>query len=87
MKKENIRKDEFECEIASVAGFQEKFRQFEAEILQEDGVGDKLEKAALMSKNTGEVVSWLEDLLCHSLIGRISFEATYLAGQFLYQAT
>ena len=85
MKKENLRKDEFEREIASVAGFQDKFRHFEAEILQEDGVGDKLEKAALMSKNTGEVVSWLEDLLCQSLVGRISFEATYLAGRFLYQ--
>ena len=87
MKKEKIRKDEFEREIASVAAFQEKFRHFEAEILQEDGVGEKLEKAVLMSKNMGEVICWLEDLLYQSLVGRISFEATYLGGRFLYQKT
>ena len=87
MKKEKIRKDEFECEIASVAAFQEKFRHFEAEILQEDGVVEKLEKAVLMSKNTGEAICWLEDLLYQSLVSHISFEVTYLGGQFLYQKT
>lgn len=84
-KKEAASRDKIQQEIESTIPFLNRFRRYEAEILQTDGVGQKLARANLISTEVGGLVWWLEDLLCQAMAGRISFEAKYTAGQLMYQ--
>jgi hypothetical protein len=71
--------------IHVISKHQSLFRRYEAEILQVDGVGTALEKAEGMSRETTQVIVWLEELLCQAMVGLLSFQATYLAKRFMYQ--
>lgn len=84
-KKEARSKNEIQREIDTTTAFQTRFRSYEARILQEDGAGQKLEQACLISAEVGRVIRCLEDLLCHAMAGRLSFEANYIARQLMYQ--
>lgn len=71
--------------IKYLTKFQSSFRRYEGEILQLEGVGPGLEKAERMSREVTEVIVWLEELLCQSMVGLLSFQAVYLAKRFMYQ--
>jgi len=71
--------------IKYLTKFQSSFRRYEGEILQLEGVGPGLEKVERMSQEVTEVIVWLEELLCQSMVGLLSFQAVYLAKRFMYQ--
>lgn len=77
--------DDISKHIRTMSKHQSLFRRFEAQILQEEGVGEGLEKAEGMSREVTQVIVWLEELLCQAMIGLLSFQALYLAKRYLYQ--
>ena len=84
--KEEVKgKDEIQREIDNVTAFQVRFRRYEAEILQEDGVGEKLARSNVITTQVEGVIRSLEDILCQAMTGCISFEAKYTARQLMYQ--
>jgi hypothetical protein len=85
VKEEVIGKKDIEIKIDKATSFQMHFRSYEVEIPQVEGVGKKLTQANVMSCEVGGVIEWLEDLLCHVMVGRIPFQAKYTAQQLLYQ--
>jgi len=85
VKDEALGKNNIEIEIDKATSFQTCFQCFEAEILQADGVGQKLTQANVMSCEVGGVIEWLEDLLCHAMLVCITFQAKYTSWQLLYQ--
>ena len=38
-----------------------------------------------MSREVGDVICWLEEVLYQTICGYLSFQAYYLAGNFMYQ--
>ena len=84
--KEEVKgKDEIQGEIDNATAFQVRFRRYEAEILQEDGVGEKLARSNVITAQVEGVIRSLEDILCQAMTGCISFEAKYTARQLMYQ--
>ena len=84
--KEEVKgKDEIQGEIDNATAFQARFRRYEAEILQEDGVREKLARSNVITAQVEGVIRSLEDILCQAMIGCISFEAKYTARQLMYQ--
>lgn len=86
-KKDQTGRDDILREIDKVNTFQMRFRQLEAEILQEDGAGERLVEVTKTSSEVGEVIWCLEDLLSQAMVSRISFEAMYTMRRFMYQVT
>lgn len=71
--------------ITIMEKFRTYFRRYEAQLLQLDGMSDKWQKVQKMTLEVGEIISWLEQLLCDAMTGTLTFQAGYLAKGFAYQ--
>lgn len=71
--------------IEDLEKFRTYFREYEAHLLQLDGVSDRWRKVRDMTLEVGEIVCWLEQLLCDAMTGILTFQAGYLARGFAYQ--
>lgn len=65
--------------------FRTYFRQYEAQLLQLDGTSDRWQKVRNMTDEVGEIIIWLEQLLCDAMVGTLTFQAAYLARGYSYQ--
>jgi len=61
------------------------FWKYEAHLLQLDGVSDRWRKVWEMTLEVGDIVCWLEQLLCEAMTGILTFQAGYLVKGFTYQ--
>lgn len=71
--------------ITVMEKFRTYFRRYEAQLLQLDGTSDRWQKVQKMALEVGEIISWLEQLLCDAMTGILTFQAGYLAKSFAYQ--
>lgn len=65
--------------------FRTYFRRYEAQLLQLDGTSDRWQKVRNMTDEVGEIIIWLEQLLCDAMVGTLTFQAAYLARGYSYQ--
>jgi hypothetical protein len=71
--------------IEDLEKFQTYFRKYEAHLLQLDGVSDRWRKVREMTFEVGDIIRWLEQLLCEAMTGILTFQVAYLAKGFAYQ--
>ena len=71
--------------ISIMEKFRTYFRRYEAQLLQLDGMSDRWQKVRNMTDEVGEIIIWLEQLLCDAMVGTLTFQAAYLARGYSYQ--
>ena len=72
--------------ISVMEKFRTYFRRYEAQLLQLDGPSNRWQKVQRMTGEVGEIIIWLEQLLCDAMVGTLTFQAAYLAKGFSYQS-
>ena len=72
--------------ISIMEKFRTYFRHYEAQLLQLDGTSDRWWKVQRMTGEVGEIIVWLEQLLCDAMVGTLTLQAAYLAKGYLYQS-
>ena len=71
--------------IKDLEKFRTYFRTYEAHLLQLDGVSERWRKVRDMTLEVGDIICWMEQLLCEAMTGILTFQAGYLAKGFAYQ--
>jgi hypothetical protein len=79
------KKDAIHEHTISLSIFQKSLYRYQAEVLQLAGVGPDYATVDVAVKEVCRVISWVEDIFCHAMIGRYRFEEIYKNRGFMYQ--
>jgi len=78
-------KNDIQDAVINASSLQRSIHRYEAEILELAGIGIQWRRASNITKCVGDVVKWLEDLLCLAMVGAEELIRSYKSGTLLYQ--
>jgi hypothetical protein len=78
--------DSIRAAISSLEDIVQEYRAAEQEILQEDGVGPRLQVATEASHLAASILSAIKDIFCHAVLDITELEEMHAKGALSFQS-
>ncbi len=82
----SLRKDEISDAVIEFEAMQSTIQRCQHALLQVVGVGHEYQAAERVGQDIRQVISCLDDMLCHLLVGKSELLDMYSKGQLIYQS-